>query len=454
MLYDLQRWATHDPQRVAIVQDDMQLSYAALWEAVQFRCNAFMAHRPQALGIALDDGAEWVVAHLAALKAGIPQVPLPGFFTPQQRTHALRDAGADWLLTEAGMEHVANPRVALPNGTALITYTSGSTGTPKGVCLNAEGMQCVAASLLAVLGKDAAQRHLSVLPLAVLLEQIGGLYATLLAGGTYVFAQVQTNPMGLAEALDAHDITSCILVPELLKLLLAQTTPGMFAKLQFVAVGGARVAPELLHQAQLMGLPVYEGYGLTESASIVAVNTPSHHRAGTVGKLLPHIHASISTEGEILLHDPAMLGYTDGGRAGNPYATGDLGSIDADGFLHITGRKKNLLITAHGRNVAPEWPESLLAAQPEIAQAFVYGDGAATLSALLVPSREGADVGAALARVNAQLPDYARMVSWHRSQPFTQANGLATGNGRLRRDAILQTLTKESTDGFLRPACA
>lgn len=456
MLHAVQQWAKQEPSRIALTEGDAHLTYVELWDAVQQRCEALGAYRPNALGIALNDGTDWVIAHLAALKSGIPQVPLPPFFTQQQRAHALRDAGADWLLTEAGMEQVTNSRVTLPKATALITYTSGSTGTPKGVCLSIEGMRHVAASLLTVLGKDTAQRHLSVLPLAVLLEQIGGLYATLLAGGTYIFAQVQKNPMGLAEALDAHDITSCILVPELLKLLLAQATPGMFTKLQFAAVGGARVAPGLLHQAQLLKLPVYEGYGLTESASVVAVNTPSQHRAGTVGRLLPHIRASISVEGEILLHDPAVLGYTDGTQTGNPYATGDIGRFDAEGFLRIAGRKKNLLITAFGRNVAPEWPESMLTAQPEIAQAIVYGDGQAHLSALIVPVGQPSQkaLKQALARVNEQLPDYAQIEHWRRSQPFTQANGLATGNGRLRREAILQTLTKESTDGFLRPACA
>ncbi len=456
MLHALQQWAEREPSRIAMVQGTNHLTYAGLWKAVQQRSDVLVSYRPQALGIALGDGPDWVITHLAALKTMIPQVPLPAFFTPQQRSHALCDAGADWIVTDAGMEPLANRAVMLPKDTALITYTSGSTGTPKGVCLSMHGMQQVAASLLSVLGDGVAQRHLSVLPLSVLLEQIGGLYATLLAGGMYVFAQVQKNPMGLAEALDAHDITSCIMVPELLKLLLTQASPGMFTKLQFVAVGGARVAPLLLAQAQKVGLPVHEGYGLTESASVVAVNTPSHHRAGSVGKLLPHIRASISTEGEILLHDAAILGYTDGTATQNPYATGDIGHLDTEGFLRITGRKKNLLITAFGRNVAPEWPESLLTAQPEIAQAIVYGDGQAHLSALLVPAGQASQkaLKQALARVNEQLPDYAQIEHWQRSQPFTQANGLATGNGRLRREAILQTLTKETNDGFLRPACA
>lgn len=169
---------------------------------------------------------------------------------------------------------------------------------------------------------------------------------------------------------------------------------------------------------------------------------------------MPHVHCRIEADGEIILSNPAILGYAGGALWHGDYATGDLGSLDADGFLTIYGRKKNLLITAYGRNVSPEWPESLLMAQPEIAQAFVYGDGQASLSALLVPAQEGSDVGAAVLRANAQLPDYARITQWQNSQPFSPSNGMATGNGRLRRDIILSTLSKELNDGFLRPACA
>lgn len=453
MLNRLQQFAEQEPQRVAIETPHGTLSYAALWQEIQHASEQLRATGVRTAAIDLPNSSAWIIAHLACLHVGIVQVPLPPFFTAQQRAHALRDAGADAMLTAAAeaqrftITPLAHAPVALPHGTALITYTSGSTGNPKGVCLSQRGMERVTESLLEVLGAALARRHLSVLPLAVLLEQVGGLYAALLSGGTYI---IRAEP--LPQALALSQASSCILVPELLKILLQ--VRGHYPDLRFAAVGGARVDAALLHEAATQGLPVYEGYGLSESASVVAVNTPRHHKAGSIGLILPHIRYGFAADGEIILHDPAILGYAGSANHTGDYATGDLGNIDAEGYLIIQGRKKNQLITAYGRNVSPEWPESLLTAQAEIMQACVYGDAQASLSALLVPAYEGADMGSALERVNAQLPDYARIGQWQRSQPFTPANGMATGNGRLRRDAILSTYAKETNDGFLRPACA
>lgn len=471
MLHSIQLVATQLPKQVAIEEPEGSISYAALWQAVQQASAVLIDLNPRTVAIDLPNSSAWIVAHLACMHAGIPQLPLPPFFTPDQRDHALRDAGADLLLTGSLAPAAAPVRlgrhtvqahrlehapVALPQHTALITYTSGSTGNPKGVCLSQQGMAQVARSLITVLGTDLAQRHLCVLPLAVLLEQVGGLYTTFLAGGTYVISDIPTYGDRLADALQESAATSCILVPEMLKGLVyaGRQNRARFAALRFAAVGGAKVPEALLTEAEQLGLPIYQGYGLSESASVVAVNSPNRNRSGTVGEVLPHITYSIATDGEIILHQPAILGYTGGSTWQGPYPTGDLGEIDRHGFLTIRGRKKNLLITGYGRNVSPEWPESLLAAQPEIAQAFVYGDGEATLSALLVPAYESADVGSALARVNAQLPEYARIGVWHRRAPLTVASGELTGTGRVRRSVILQTLQKEPSHGILRPACA
>jgi long-chain acyl-CoA synthetase len=126
--------------------------------------------------------------------------------------------------------------------------------------------------------------------------------------------------------------------------------------------------------------------------------------------------------------------------ADTAFPTGDLGHFDEAGHLHLSGRRKNLLITSFGRNVAPEWIESLLLAEPAIAQTIVCGDGMPGLCALLVaaPGAERGALGAAVARVNAGLPDYARIADWLPVAPFSVDNGLATGNGRPRRNAILQ----------------
>jgi long-subunit acyl-CoA synthetase (AMP-forming) len=121
-------------------------------------------------------------------------------------------------------------------------------------------------------------------------------------------------------------------------------------------------------------------------------------------------------------------------------ATGDLGRLDEDGFLHIEGRRKHVLITSYGRNVSPEWPEAELLAGGAIAQAAVFGEARPRLCALVVPARPAVHdeaIDAQVRAANRRLPDYARIGRWLRADaPFTPQNGLATPNGRLRREAV------------------
>jgi long-subunit acyl-CoA synthetase (AMP-forming) len=139
-----------------------------------------------------------------------------------------------------------------------------------------------------------------------------------------------------------------------------------------------------------------------------------------------------------------MLGYL-GDAPRDPageIATGDLGSIDADGFLQVRGRLKNLLITSLGRNIAPEWVERELQLEPEIASAIVVGEARPWLAALITPTAAGSTpelIEAAVARANRRLPDYAQVRAWvPPARPLTFANGSLTANGRLRRAHVLQ----------------
>jgi acyl-coenzyme A synthetase/AMP-(fatty) acid ligase len=314
-------------------------------------------------------------------------------------------------------------------------------------------MEAVAVSLVEVIGAEFAVRHMPVLPLGVLLENVAGLYATLLAGGEYRalglqdlgFAEGQRPDLRrLVDVIEAEAATSLILVPELLRALTLALALGgrRLPALRLVAVGGAKVAPDLIAMARAVGLPAYEGYGLSECASVVALNTPAADRPGSVGRVLPHLQVALAGDGEVVVGPRPFLGYVGSPPQAGAVRTGDLGEMDADGWLGIRGRKSNLLITAYGRNVAPEWVESELLAQPEIAQAAVFGDGAPELCAILVPIRPDLPsdaVAAAVARANARLPGYAQVARWTERAPFDAARGELTGNGRPRRAVLHET---------------
>lgn len=422
------------------------------------------------VGVLADNSPAWVVADLACQVAGAVHLPLPEFFNTEQLRHVLEQSGADTVCTDHPerigaldlgfsavgrwqglhwLRRVADP-VALPPGTAKISFTSGSTGTPKGVCLGLAGLQYTAAALCERLAGLPLQRHLAVLPLALLLENVAGVYAPILRGiQVHLPPQREVGWQGmsgfdpgcLAAVVDRERADSLVLVPELLKawvMFLGAAAETSHHRPAFVAVGGARVAPELLAAARSAGVPACQGYGLTEAGSVVTLNIPADEGEG-VGRPLPHVDCKVEA-GELHVRARGFLGYVGGEPAqGDWFPTGDLARFDEHGHLHLAGRCKNLVITSYGRNISPEWVESALLAAPAILQAVVCGDGEANLAAIVVP-RPGTDAGEvarAVESVNRGLPDYARIGRLVLSEPFHPANGLATGNGRPRRAHIL-----------------
>ena len=424
-----------------------------------------------------DNGAAWIVADGAAARAQVVHVPLPVFFTPQQLGHALRSAGVDTLLAPppiaAGLlQGVAQqtceiagqtlacvrfpaPAVALPPGTAKITFTSGTTGTPKGVCLSLAAMDRVARGLGESMAFLDIRRHLCALPLAVLLENIAGVMAPLARGATCIVPPLGEVGMSGSSGFDTarfhgallrYRPHSVILLPQMLRAWVAwlrQTGQSAPAGLRMVAVGGAAVGEPLLRASRLLGIPAYEGYGLSEGASVQTLNLPGADRPGSAGRPLPHARLRIAADGEIEIGGSLMAGYL--GESAPPpdwWPTGDLGRIDVDGFLHVQGRKKHVLITAFGRNVSPEWVEQALRSQGAVAQAVVFGDGQPALSAVLWPLAEQTSdslLQAAVDAANAGLPDYAQVRHWVRARAaFAPDTGMATPNGRPHRAAILQ----------------
>ena len=150
---------------------------------------------------------------------------------------------------------------------------------------------------------------------------------------------------------------------------------------------------------------------------------------------------SIAPDGEIVVENQSMLGYLGERRSAGPaIATGDLGYLDEDGFLYVTGRRKNVFITSFGRNVSPEWPEAELLHRPEIAQACVFGEAQPFNTAVVCPADASVTPGAiadAILSANRNLPDYARVADFIiADEPFSAANGLLTPSGKLRRETI------------------
>jgi long-chain acyl-CoA synthetase len=167
-------------------------------------------------------------------------------------------------------------------------------------------------------------------------------------------------------------------------------------RLRFSISGGAPLSREVAEFFDIVGLPILQGYGLTETSPVIAANRLEANRIGSVGPILAGVEARIATDGEILARGPnIMLGYWNKPEATAEtidgdgwFHTGDVGFLDNDGFLYITDRKKDIIVTSGGKNVAPQPIEGRLGATPYIAQAVVIGDRYPYLTALVVPNFE------------------------------------------------------------------
>ena len=472
----LRRNAAERPADIALIGSDSALSYGALAERVLKVASALFAGRTRRCGILLDNGVGWVVCDLAARWARTPFVPIPTYFSAQQIAHVVAVAGIDMLITDrmpAGIEVDSQQNIGgligqsamclrlrpvrsttLPGRTGKVTFTSGTTGLAKGICLSDSATDRVAKSLLDASSGTADDRHLCLLPLATLLENIAGVDVPILAGAATTVPSLsevglggssQLDPQVMLAAIEKYAPTTIVTVPQTLAgLLFAVAQSGRRpTRLRLIAVGGAPIAAAVLDQAEAMGLPVYQGYGLSELGSVVTFNRPNGNRRGSVGRILPHIDLKFASDGEILARGAVFEGYVGGSEAPQTadgyWPTGDIGHLDQDGYLFLDGRKKNMFITAYGRNVAPEWVECELSARPAIAQAAVFGEARPWNAAVLVPRHAATayTLEAEVRRVNDGLPYYARITRWIvAEEAFTPANGMATANGRLKRDAI------------------
>ncbi len=354
---------------------------------------------------------------------------------------------------EAFLEAAA---AAEPGDLAAIIYTSGTTGIPKGAMLTHGNFMSNTVSASSLIEATVRDTVLSFLPLSHTLERIGML-AYFDKGCTIAFAENMTTlPQNLLE-VRPHIMVSAprifekiyagimnrILasspvrrklffwavrtgktwgalklrarpIPALLKfkrglaqrLVFRKITALTGGRIRFFLSGGAPLAKDIAEFFYAIGLPILEGYGLTETSPIITLNTFEAMKFGSVGKPIPGVEVRIAADGEILTRGPhVMKGYhkmpaeTEEVLEGDWFKTGDIGHFDEDGFLVITDRKKDIIVTSGGKNVAPQQIENLLKTSPYIANAVVLGDRRKFVSALVVPNLEKLEDYAVSARI-------------------------------------------------------
>ena len=407
--------------------------------------------------------------------------------------------GSDAEVQAAGAATADLSAMIGPDDLATIIYTSGTTGTPKGVMLTHGNIAAEVQIVLQSMKISRDDLYLSFLPLSHVFERISGLYTMLYAGATIAYAESFDR---LAQNLREVHPTVILAVPRLYEKVLARAREtatgsghltrsifewaygvamkvgelqnarkrippllslqhkiasalvykkiarGMGGRARLRVSGGAPLNRDVALFYMGAGLPIHEGYGLTETSSAISVNTFDVHRVGTVGPILRDLEVRIAEDGEILVRGPiVMKGYwqkpedTAAVLQDGWFRTGDIGEIDADKCLRITDRKKDLLVTSGGKKVAPQPIEAALKSSPRIAEALVVGDGERYIAALILPApgatRE--QIAEDVERVNGSLAQFEQIKRFELiPDDMTIENGLMTPSLKLKRKAVIE----------------
>ena len=413
----------------------------------------------QAAYIIRDSGAVAIFVSDAAQAAKIAQVrgECPALKTVISFASG-RDAGVDHTLSELEANgatvddaaHQASYRAQAnavkPDDLATLIYTSGTTGEPKGVMLTHDNLYSNVLAAAEVIPFEGTDIGLSFLPLSHIFERMAGHYLMFHVGCSIAYAEsIDTVPIDmqtvrptlvlsvprLYEKMYARVLENALAGGDLKKNIffwargvaeewadekLAGMNPSgilalkyriaqklVFSKLQartggrlrYFVSGGAPLAAEINKFFYAAGLVILEGYGLTETSPVIAVNTPEAFRIGSVGKLMPGVEVSIASDGEILTRGPhVMKGYYNKPEATRDaidpegwFHTGDIGEL-RDGYLAITDRKKDIIVTAGGKKIAPQPIENLIKTNKYVSQAVMLGDKRKFHVVLVVPNWE------------------------------------------------------------------
>src|SRR5580658_4956203 len=342
--------------------------------------------------------------------------------------------------SDSNSEFDARAQAITPDDLATIIYTSGTTGTPKGAMLTHGNMASNVACSMEAFGFGTKEEvSVSFLPLSHVTARhvdfallyrgvvlaycpdIAKLAQTLLEvqpnifiGVPRVYEKIRQQVIAKAVGFPARAVyrwalsvgrahradTMAGIRPEALswkmkiadRLVFSKVRAGMGGKAEEFVSGGAPLGLELAEWYADIGIPIHEGYGLTETSPVIAVNTPEVHKLGTVGKPLANLEVRIADDGEVLVRGPSIFkGYwnrpmeTQAAFVDGFFKTGDIGDLDSDGFLSITDRKKDLIKTSGGKFIAPQPIENSLKLNPLIGTAVVFGDRRKFPAVLIAP---------------------------------------------------------------------
>ncbi len=384
-----------------------------------------------------------IAGRLPLLRVIVPMDPAPAMGPRDHALEAVMKRGAELRAARPGAYRESAARLKRDD-LATIIYTSGTTGEPKGAMLTHGNIASNVEACLQVVGLNSDDTQLSFLPLCHILERMAGLYAMLCAGATIAYAQsldtvaadaMEVHPTVLTgvprfyEKVYARVMENALSQKPLKKniffwglrqgiatararferrrpspllaltaaiadrLVGAKVRARVGGRLRFCISGGAPLGPKIMEFFFAIGIPVIEGYGLTETSPVICLNVPGREQPGSVGPAVPGVEMKIGDDGEILTRGPhVMRGYFKNEAATREamrdgwFHTGDVGRLDADGTLTITDRLKDLLVTAGGKKVAPQPLEGRLKTSKWVSEAVLLGDRRPCVVALIVPN--------------------------------------------------------------------
>jgi long-chain acyl-CoA synthetase len=417
MLFEsLFKHADRHPHDIAVIDDTGKYS----WQ--QFAASAaglgmylsVQTDQPR-VGLLLPTGMGFAASFYGTLLAGKTVVPINFLLGDKEVQHIIADSGIDTIvsipllsarLKETPLKIVDLTQLAkLPpaaitpkfpevsaDDPCLLMYTSGTSGLPKGVKITYGNLTSDVDAAIQHAQLTGDHRFLGILPLF----HSTGLLATLIAPvrlGAQVIYQARFSPVAVMKAVREMEISILVAVPSMYGALARLKDAGPAdVKSLYAALSGGEPLPSNIRDAfeAKFGIPIYEGYGLTETIGPIALNTPAGRKAGSVGRPIPSAEIRIADDqgkampqgqsGEVWLKGPMIMeGYhnlpdatAEALTADGYFKTGDLGMIDDDGYLHITGRKKDLIIVA-GEKASPREIEELILTHPAVKEAAVVG---------------------------------------------------------------------------------